>query len=139
MQPPSDPRLLTLATMPAMNSVSEPPLTVRHPEKPVTFADVAMRIAHDGPMYAAIGLVGILAIKGQASASEMVITALASLLARSWPRAVQVAGKAGLGMVLPLFIGGAIAAKTLACSPASSASSTPATSSPSSILAETSR
>ena len=76
-----------------MNSVSEPPLTSTRPEKPVTFADVAMRVAQDGPVYAVIGLVGAMAIGGHATASEAVITGHAGLLARSWPRAVQVAGR----------------------------------------------
>lgn len=114
-----------------MNSMSEPPLISTKPDRDraPTFADVAMRVANDGPMYAAIALVGVLSLQGKASASEMVITALASLLARSWPRAVQVApgGPSRLGLgILPLIVGGAIAGKTLACS-ASSPSSSPAT------------
>lgn len=89
-------------------SLSEPPInTIAMPNetRPVTFADVMMRVAHDGPMYAVIGLVGVLALKGQASASEMVITALGALLARSWPRAVQVSGKAGLAILVFAFFG----------------------------------
>jgi hypothetical protein len=66
------------------------------PPRPATFADVAMRLVNDGPIYAAVFLVGVLSLKGQASASEMVITSLAALLARSWPRAVQVASSAGV-------------------------------------------
>jgi hypothetical protein len=115
-----------------MNSVSEPPIITTKPDRAPTFADVAMRLANDGPMYAAIALVGVLSIQGKASASEMVITALASLLARSWPRAVQVpqssSSRFGIGGFLPLVVGGAILTKTLACAPPSSASSpTPAT------------
>lgn len=61
------------------------------PPRATTIADVLMRLVNDGPIYAAVFLVGVLSLKGQASASEMVITSLAALLARSWPRAVQVA------------------------------------------------
>jgi hypothetical protein len=82
-----------------VNAVSEPPLTSTKPEKPVTFPDVAMRVAQDGPIYAVIGLVGAMALGGHATASEAVITGLAGLLARSWPRAVQVAGKASVTIV----------------------------------------
>jgi hypothetical protein len=108
-----------------MNSVSEPPINFKPDkvEKPVTFADVAMRVANDGPMYAAIALVGVLSLQGKATASEMVITSLASLLARSWPRAVQVGGLGGRAtMFLPLLLGGAIATRTIACAPASASS-----------------
>jgi hypothetical protein len=100
-----------------MNSVSEPPLISHKPEKPVTFADVAMRIANDGPMYATIALVGILAVNGKATASETVIASLGALLARSWPRAVQVMGKAGAHM---LIVGAAVTgfAVVHACTPA---------------------
>lgn len=117
-----------------MNSVSEPPIVSVKPEREraPTFADVAMRVANDGPMYAAIALVGMLSLQGKATASEMVITALASLLARSWPRAVQTtpghSSRLGLG-VLPLLVSGTIFAKTLACAPPpakSSSSSSPA-------------
>lgn len=87
---------------------SEPPINAA-PSKPppggapfprVTLADVAMKIAHDGPMYCVIGLVGALAIRGTASGSELVITSLGALLARSWPRPVQI-GAMAIG---PLFI-----------------------------------
>jgi hypothetical protein len=111
-----------------MNSVSEPPIINTKPDRAPTFADVAMRLVNDGPMYAAIALVGVLSLQGRATASEMVITALASLLARSWPRAVTTQGQSGHGGrfgigVLPLIVGGAIFAKTLACSPPPIASS----------------
>lgn len=63
-------------------------------DKAVTFADVAMRVAHDGPMYAVIVVVGVMAFKGHASAGESIIAGLGALLARSWPRAIQVGGGA---------------------------------------------
>jgi len=118
-----------------MNSVSEPPIINTKPDRAPTFADVAMRLANDGPMYAAIALVGVLSLQGKATASEMVITALASLLARSWPRAVTTApsssaSRFGIGL-LPLLISGAIATKTIACAPPPSASSSPPSSPPS--------
>lgn len=57
-----------------------------------------MRVANDGPMYAVIGLVGALALSSHATSAEMVITSLAALLARSWPRAVTVAGSAAVAL-----------------------------------------
>ena len=69
-------------------SFSEPP--IGKPGRAPTIADVLMRLVHDGPMYAVIVLVGIMAIKGTADARDFVITGLGSLLARSFPRAVQV-------------------------------------------------
>lgn len=86
---------------------SEPPINPSPKErlsisasKPATMADVAMKIAHDGPMYAVIGLVGALAIKGTATGQELVITSLGALLARSWPRPVQI----GAAAVWPLLL-----------------------------------
>lgn len=90
------------------NSFSEPPINAPVSRPPpgtpppprATIADVLMKVAHDGPMYAVIGLVGALAIRGTASGSELVITSLGALLARSWPRPVQIGAMA----VGPLFI-----------------------------------
>lgn len=93
-----------------MNSVSTPPLTATQPPKPVTMADVAMKLVQDGPVYAVIIVVGILAMRGTATASEAVITGLAGLLARMWPQAVQVAGKVGAQLVILLVAGTAFAA-----------------------------
>lgn len=64
------------------------------PQRAVTFPDVAMRIAHDGPMYAVIIVAAIMAAKGSATASESFMAAMGALLARSFPRAVQVGGGA---------------------------------------------
>lgn len=100
-----------------MQSFSEPPINMTtKPDsvRPVTFADVAMRMANDGPIYAIIGLVGAMAIAGKATATETLITGLAGLLARSWPRAVQVAGKAG-AMLLVVGAAGAAFASVHAC------------------------
>lgn len=86
---------------PIPSSFSEAPIAIStKPSRPASFADVAMRVAYDGPMYATIALVGVLALKGQASASEMVITALGALLARSWPRAVQVTGGGAVALAI---------------------------------------
>jgi hypothetical protein len=96
-------------------SLSEPPInssTSMNDQRPATIADVLMRVAHDGPMYAVVIIVAVLAIKGQASSNEMVITSLAAMLARSWPRAVQVAGKVGVAL---LVFGGFVAVH--ACTP----------------------
>lgn len=100
-----------------MNSVSTPPLDSVKPQKAVTFADVAMKLAQDGPIYAVIGLVGAMAATGHATASEATITGLAGLLARMWPQAVQVAGKVGAHVVIFLAAGLAFAA-VHACTPA---------------------
>ncbi len=54
-----------------------------------TFADVAMRLVVDGPVYSIILVVGVLAYRGTASTAEAVIAALAALLSKSWPRPVQ--------------------------------------------------
>lgn len=89
-----------------MNSVSTPPLTSTTAPKSVTFADVFMKLAHDGPVYMLIATVGVLALRGTATSSEAVITGMAGLLARMWPQAVQVAGKVGASM-LPLLAAGA--------------------------------
>jgi hypothetical protein len=74
-----------------MNSVSERPINIQ--QKPdgdrITFADVAMRIARDGPMYGVILLVGFLAASKQATANESILGAALALLARSWPNAIQ--------------------------------------------------
>lgn len=58
---------------------------LRDPRIRVTFADVAMRIARDGPMYAVIVLVGVLTIRGTTTAAESIIGAAVALLARSHP------------------------------------------------------
>jgi len=100
-----------------MNSVSTPPLDSVKPPKAVTFADVAMKLAQDGPIYAIIGLVGAMALGGHATASEAVITGLAGLLARMWPQAVQVAGKVGAQLIIILAAGTAFSAVHIACSP----------------------
>ncbi len=99
-----------------MNSVSTPPLNSHFP-KAVTFADVAMKLVQDGPIYAIIVVVGILAMRGTATASEAVITGLASLLARMWPQAVQVAGKVGAQLLIILAGGAAFASVHIACMP----------------------
>lgn len=84
-------------------SVSEPPINspIMTRKAPPAWSEVAMRIVQDGPMYAIIALVGVLAIKGQANAQEFVITGLGALLARSWPKAVQVGGA---GIVAAFFV-----------------------------------
>jgi hypothetical protein len=100
-----------------VNTYSESPIGAeKAKDRPITFADVAMRVAHDGPIYAIIGLVGAMALGGHATANEAVITGLAGLLARSWPRAVQVAGKVGAQLLIVLAAGAAFGAMH-ACAP----------------------
>lgn len=87
-----------------------------------TFADVAMRVANDGPLYAVIALVGALAVGGHASSTEMVIASLGALLARSLPPGARLgfAGVAGALLVFQAATGiGAPAAR--ASSPATTA------------------
>jgi len=94
--PPSSSRVDVSFSEPPINSSMTP-----NDQRPVTFPDVMMRIAHDGPFYAIICLIGVLAIRGTASAQETVIASLGTLLARSWPRAIQVAaGKAGVAIMI---------------------------------------
>lgn len=83
-------------------SFSEPPINAKSHkgERAANFADVAMRLVHDGPMYAVITLVGILAFKGHATSTELMITSLGALLARSWPRAVQIGGGGAVALLL---------------------------------------
>lgn len=73
-----------------MNSASEPPVNIGFKTGDrITFADVAMRVARDGPMYGVIILVGILAISAKATANESIMGCALALLARSWPNAIQ--------------------------------------------------
>lgn len=99
-----------------MNSVSTPPLNSEKPPKAVTFADVAMKLVQDGPVYAVMAVVLVLALRGTATASEAVITGLAGLLARMWPQAIQVAGKVGAHIIVVLAAGVAFTA-VHACTP----------------------
>ncbi len=58
---------------------------IRDPRIRVTFADVAMRIARDGPMYGVIVLVGVLAMTGKTTTMESIVGAALALQARSHP------------------------------------------------------
>jgi hypothetical protein len=68
------------------------------PPRPTSVADVLMRVAHDGPLYAVIGLVFALAWKGGASATEVIITSLGGLLARSVPPSAFTSMMRNVGM-----------------------------------------
>lgn len=86
-----------------MNSpaYSDPPMMIKSkPERPVTMADVMMRLVQDLPIFVVLAIVGTLAIRGHADSRDFVITGLGGLLARSWPRAVQVAGNAGIAIIM---------------------------------------
>lgn len=67
------------------NMTSMPPVDIKDPRIRVTFADVAMRVANDGPMYGVIILVGVLALRGTTTALESIIGAAFALQARSRP------------------------------------------------------
>lgn len=99
-----------------MNSTSTPPLNSTTPPKPVTAADVAMKFAQDGPLYAIVAVALVLAMRGTATATEAIWAGLAGLLARSWPQAVQVAGKVG-SHLLPIAAAGLTFGAVHACSP----------------------
>lgn len=84
--------------------LSEPPANLPPPNigtkdaRPPTFADVAMRLAYDGPVYMIIALVGVLAIRGQATALESVIAVMGALLSKSWPRPIALGMHVGIGL-----------------------------------------
>lgn len=90
-----------------------PPEPTPNPDKPVTFPEVAMRVAQDGPMYALIVAIAVLALLGHASPTEALIGGLASLLARSWPRPPTMLG----GTIIPLVIAVGLVGKAVACTP----------------------
>lgn len=101
-----------------MNStVSTPPLNSDKPQRPVTFADVAMKLVQDGPIYMILATMLIAMLYGKADAKEATITGLAALLARMWPAAVQVAGKVGAQVIIVLAAGLAFSATHMACTP----------------------
>lgn len=76
------------------------PIDLKDPRIRVTFADVAMRVARDGPMYGVIILVGVLALRGTTSALESILGAAFALQARSHPPP-EFSGKMGgsIGMM----------------------------------------
>ena len=78
---------------PPPHADSEYPLSLggRAPPSP-KWTDVAMKVAADGPVYALVGLVGVLAIKGHASTSEMIITGALAFVSRSWPKPITLGG-----------------------------------------------
>ncbi len=92
-----------------MQNLSLPPVgnvDIKDPRIRVTFADVAMRIARDGPMYGVIILVGVLAMRGTTTALESILGAAFALQARSHPppeadkMGRMVGGLVGGGLVL---------------------------------------
>jgi hypothetical protein len=93
-----------------MMNASMPPVDIKDPRIRVTFADVAMKFASDGPMYGVIVLVGVLALRGTTTAAESITGAALALLARSHPppengkRSVVSAMSIGVGL---MFFGGA--------------------------------
>jgi len=70
-----------------MNNNSGPPLSIdiKDPRIRITFPDVAMRLAKDGPMYAMIGMAGLLAVRGTVGPMEAIFGAAFALQARSHP------------------------------------------------------
>lgn len=64
---------------------SIPPVDIKDPRIRITFADVAMRIAHDGPMYGVLMLVCILAMRKDIEGLHAIMGAAFALQARSRP------------------------------------------------------
>lgn len=87
-------------------------IDLRDPRIRVTLADVAMRIARDGPMYAVIILVGVLTLRGTTTAAESIIGAAVALLARSHPPPENDKSGRGVG-ALGLTIGALAAGSAL--------------------------
>lgn len=81
---------MTMSPPPTPSLDSERPIAMR--SRGTSWAEVAMKVAHDGPIYGLMALVGILAIKGQAATSELIITGALSFVARSWPRPIITGG-----------------------------------------------
>lgn len=93
--------------MNSLNIPSQPsiPVDLKDPRIRVTFADVAMRIARDGPMYGVIILVGVLAMRGTTSALESILGAAFALQARSHPPP-EYSNKVGGGIALGMLVVG---------------------------------
>ena len=68
-----------------MNNASLPPVDIKDPRIRTTFADVAMKLVSDGPMYGVIILVGVLSIRGHVEPMTSIVGAALALLARSHP------------------------------------------------------
>ncbi len=70
-----------------MNGPSLPPLDPRtDPRLRYTFADVAMKIAHDGPWYVVLAVVLVLALRGTTTALESMVGLAMAMLGRSRPQ-----------------------------------------------------
>lgn len=70
-----------------MNSTSGPPgsVDIRDSRFRYTFADVAMRLAHDGPWYVVLAVILVLVLHGNTSTVETLNGLALALLARSKP------------------------------------------------------
>ena len=69
---------------------SDPPVNPTVAAGRPTFADVAMRLVSDGPVYAIILIAGVLAMRGTATTLEALVGVMGALLSKSWPRPVQI-------------------------------------------------
>jgi hypothetical protein len=58
---------------------------IKDPRIRITFADVAMRIAHDGPMYGVLTLLGILSMRKDIEGLHAIVGMALALQARSRP------------------------------------------------------
>lgn len=69
-------------------NLSGPPgaqVDMKDPRIRYTFADVAMKLANDGPMYVVLVVILVLSVRGTTSALESVTGMAIALLARSRP------------------------------------------------------
>lgn len=84
---------------------SEAPINIspKAVQSRITFAEVAMRFIQDIPLYILLSFVGIMAIRGTADARDFIITGLGSLLAKSWPKAIDI-GNTRVNGVLPIAV-----------------------------------
>lgn len=57
---------------------------------PTSMVDVAHKFVSDIPLYVMLGVVAALAVKGQASALEVIMGGMSGFLAKSWPKPVQI-------------------------------------------------
>lgn len=94
-----------------IGAVSEPPINPSPGVRPerTTFADVFMKLAHDGLNYATIILIGVLTMRGVVTGNEAVMGLMASLMAKLYPNAIQIKQPMGnvLRGMLPLLAAGA--------------------------------
>ncbi len=97
-----------------------PNVDIRDPRIRITFADVAMKLAHDGPMYGVIVLVGILALQHNIDGLHAIMGAAFALQARSRPPETDKLDKltrSGMAGIAVIAIALGAAGHFVACTP----------------------